>query len=100
MEKLELDKSKPDKTVNTAKDSGETLEKFSSYQYAPSAPTTENADLLLKLHNGNVLFNKNGMNGTHPNSNHQLRQLHKNNLSLGESNYSGRSRKSSLPEIS
>ena len=96
MEKLELDK-KPDKTVNTVKDCGETLDKFSNYQYAPSAPSADNADILLKLHNGNVLFNK---NGTHQNGNHQLRQLHKNNLSLGDSNYNERSRKSSLPDIS
>ena len=98
MEKLELDKKKPDKTVNTVKDCGESLDKFSNYQYAPSAPTgTDATDLLLKLNNGNVLFTK---NGTHQNGNHQLRKLHKNNLSLGDSNYSESSRKSSLPDIS
>ena len=97
MEKLELDKKKPDKTVNTVKDCGESLDKFSNYQYAPSAPTTDAADLLLKLNNGKVFFTKNGAN---QDSNHQLRHLHKNNLSLADSNYNERIRKSSLPDIS
>lgn len=90
MEKHEIDKKekKLDETVNTIQNCGETLDKFSNYQYAPSTTDTE---LLFKLKN-NVLFDKN---------NHSNLLQHNKKLSLGDSNYNNElNRKNSLPDVS
>lgn len=78
--------------VNTIENSGETLDKFTNYQYAPTI--TDDTDLLYKLNNNNVLFNKN--------SHLKTQHMNSNNLSLGDSNYNKeKSRKNSLlPDVS
>ena len=86
LEKLEFQsftKNKSDK-INTIENSGEKLDHFLQYQYAPTTDT----DL---LNGNNVLFSKNNPQ----NSNLQF----KNNLNLADSNYNERSRKSSLPDV-
>lgn len=99
MEKVYFNKNKTDKTVSTIENSGEKLDKFTHYQYAPSV-NDDNTDLLFKLNN-NVLFNKQNhhSNGFTEGFNNGFNCS--NNLSLGDSNYKNmESRKKSLPDIS
>jgi hypothetical protein len=102
MERLQLEKNKSKKTdkttlnntnefiLNTIQNSGETLDKFSNYQYAPTL--ADNTDLLLKINSNNLLFNKDNSK--------QIQRDNNNNLSLGDSNYNEKDRKKSLPDIS